>query len=119
MLGDLKRYAVTSTDLEQWGFQTDEQLHPHLYRCTSVLSVTSLSCTPMPGQRLLTVQIESDGNVVYEGIRGVPDNTPVFEMWDVSATFDLNPPPVKATVQKRPMNARTLEGAVVHTHQTL
>ncbi len=35
------------------------------------------------GQRLLTVQIELDGQVVLEGIRGVPDNMPVDEMWDV------------------------------------
>ncbi len=40
-----------------------------------------LSCAPL-GQRLLTVQVESQGKVLFEGIRGVPDSTPIHSMWD-------------------------------------
>ncbi len=42
---------------------------------------TFLSCTPL-GQRLLTIQVESQGTVLFEGIRGVPDSTPIASMWD-------------------------------------
>ena len=76
--------------------------------------LTSVACTPTPGQRLLTVQIEADGNVVYEGIRGVPDRTPVVEMWDV---LDDVPFRLTATEDKvsetGEANIRTLEAAVV------
>jgi len=36
-----------------------------------------------PGQRLLQIEIEQDGKSVFSGIRGVPDSTPVKQMWDV------------------------------------
>jgi hypothetical protein len=36
-----------------------------------------------PGQRLLHIEIEQDGKLVFSGIRGVPDSTPVKQMWDV------------------------------------
>ena len=52
----------------------------HLMIALVLFSTTS--CVHV-GQRLLTIQIEVDGQVVLEGIRGVPDNTPVNEMWDV------------------------------------
>ena len=45
----------------------------------------------VPGQRLLTVQIEKDGAVVYEGFHGVPDTTPVPEMWDVLENIAFEP----------------------------
>jgi hypothetical protein len=75
--------------------------------------MSALSCTPL-GQRLLTVQIESNGKVVYEGIRGVPDSTPVVEMWDV-----LDDVPFEYTVkdgnaiEDDETNTRKLEGALV------
>ena len=76
------------------------------------LSATSLSC--MPGQRLLTVQIESDGNVVYEGIQGVPDNTPVVEMWEVLGDVPFESTANESNVPEgNEKNARALEGAIV------
>lgn len=53
-----------------------------------VLSCLILFCLALPscghlGQRLLHIEIELDGQVTFEGIRGVPDNMPVDEMWDV------------------------------------
>ena len=78
------------------------------------LSLTSLSCTPIPGQRLLTVQIESDGNVLYEGIRGVPDTTPVLEMWDFLGDISFQPTATEAKdADDGEANARTLDRAVV------
>lgn len=41
------------------------------------------ACGVPVGQRLLTVQIELDGVITFEGIRGVPDNMPVEQMWSV------------------------------------
>jgi hypothetical protein len=38
---------------------------------------------PHVGQRLLHIHIVQDGKPVLSGIRGVPDNTPVNQMWDV------------------------------------
>ncbi len=77
------------------------------------LLVTSLSCTPTVGQRLLTVQIESDGNVVYEGIRGVPDSTPVAKMWDVLGDVPFKSTANESSVLENEKNARALEGAIV------
>ena len=34
-----------------------------------------------PGQRLLRVQIEVDGETMFQGMRGVPDSMPVEQMW--------------------------------------
>ena len=44
--------------------------------------LTTISCVHV-GQRLLTIQIEVDGKVMFEGIRGVPDTMAVNDMWDV------------------------------------
>ena len=78
------------------------------------LLVTSLSCMPTPGQRLLTVQIDLDGNVVYEGIRGVPDNTPVVEMWDVLGDVPFEPTATENNgTEDGESNGRTLEGTIV------
>lgn len=38
---------------------------------------------PHVGQRLLDIDIVQDGKPVFSGIRGVPDDTPVKQMWDV------------------------------------
>ena len=40
------------------------------------------SCLP-PGQRLLSIQIERDGALVFDGYRGVRDTTPINQMWSV------------------------------------
>ena len=49
----------------------------------ALLFLSAMLGSCIPGQRLLTVQIESEGRVVYEGIHGVPDTTPVEDMWNV------------------------------------
>ena len=40
------------------------------------------SCLP-PGQRLLSIDIEQDGALMFGGIRGVRDTLPVQQMWGV------------------------------------
>jgi len=53
--------------------------------------LSAVSCTQEHvGQRLLTIQIELDGDVVFQGIRGVPDDMPNGEMWKVlgSVSFE-------------------------------
>ena len=51
----------------------------------------------VPGQRLLTFQIEVDGRVAFEGIRSVSDSAPKDEFWNVlgGVRFDSTgtPPP--------------------------
>ncbi|MGB4737019.1 MAG: hypothetical protein WBH50_02475 [Fuerstiella sp.] len=56
-----------------------------------VAGVFALCTGCVPGQRLLTVQIEKDGAVVYEGFHGVPDTTPVPDMWDVLEDIPFEP----------------------------
>jgi len=81
--------------------------------CIAALLCMSLSsCTPS-GQRLLTVQIESDGNVVFDGIRGVPDNTPVVEMWNVLGDIPFETTADDNSALDGEENARRLEGAIV------
>ena len=86
------------------------------------MSMTSLSCT-RPGQRLLTVQIESNGTVVYEGIRGVPDNTPVTEMWNVLGDVPFESRVHDESPVEDEQNVRKLQGAIVvrikHVNQQL
>jgi hypothetical protein len=75
------------------------------------LAVTS--CVHV-GQRLLHIEVELDGKVAFEGIRGVPDNTPVEQMWDV-----LNGVPFEMTADYADSlsdpdeQTRTLNGNVV------
>ncbi len=78
------------------------------------MSMTSLSCA-RPGQRLLTVQIESNGTVVYEGIRGVPDNTPVAEMWNVLGDVPFESRADDESPVDKEQNVRKLQGAIVVT----
>lgn len=44
----------------------------------------------LPGQRLLTIQIERDDMTIFSGNYGVPDNTPVDKMFDIVAQVDLD-----------------------------
>jgi hypothetical protein len=57
--------------------------------------LTTISCTHA-GQRLLTIQIELNGRVVFQGIRGVPDNLAIDKIWniigDVTFTSDSDQP---------------------------
>lgn len=80
------------------------------------LSIVLLAlCTGcVPGQRLLTVQIEKDGAVVYEGFHGVPDTTPVPDMWDVLEDIPFEP------IERGDSNAdsedvaeRTMDGSII------
>lgn len=76
------------------------------------LPLTSVSC--LPGQRLLTIQIEVEGNPEYEGVRGVPDSTPVAQMWDVLGDVRFKPTTTKASSQNAaPLDSQVLEGAIV------
>ena len=42
-----------------------------------------LSGCSFPGQRLLHLEISVDGEIQLEGMRGVPDSTPIEKMWDI------------------------------------
>ncbi len=76
------------------------------------LPLTSVSC--MPGQRLLTIQIEVDGSVVYEGSRGVPDNTSVTEMWEVLGDVRFEPSHIESSSSKEGSDSiRFIEGEIV------
>lgn len=76
------------------------------------LTLASISC--VPGQRLLTVQAETDGSVVYEGMRAVPDSTPVVELWDVLDDVSFEPVAVEQEfTDENANNPRVLEGAIV------
>lgn len=76
------------------------------------LSISSMACSP-PGQRLLTVQIESNGNVEYEGIRGVPDSTPVVQMWDVIGDIPFEYIAKNGSFVNDKKTTRELKGALV------
>ena len=71
----------------------------------ALLLVTTTSCLHV-GQRLLTFQIELDGQVVFEGNRGVPDNMAVDRMWDILGNVSFE----ATTEQEHPVH---LEGNVV------
>jgi len=75
------------------------------------LSVMCVSC--MPGQRLLTVQIEVGGQVAFEGIRGVPDTTPIAQMWDVLSDIHFQPSTTESIAPADNTATHTLEGPVV------
>jgi len=78
------------------------------------LTVTALSCVPMPGQRLLNVQIELEGTVIFEGIRDVPDSTPVVEMFDVLGDIPFESIANEGNaLDDDEKNIRVLEGAIV------
>ena len=81
--------------------------------------ISVIGCLPA-GQRLLSVEIELNGQVVFEGIRGVPDSTPRIEMWDI-----LPDTPLRATDDASELirdEQTTLADAVVrisHVESTL
>lgn len=80
-----------------------------MMRCQSwliaLLLATTMSCIHV-GQRLLTLQIDLDGQTVLEGICGVPDTMPVDTMWDVLAD-------VAFTAKGAPPQFNELKGDVV------
>jgi hypothetical protein len=63
-------------------------MRPLLNLVLGLTAVTLASC--VPGQRLLTFEIELDGQTVFEGQRGVPDSTPVTTMWDELGSLPFN-----------------------------
>ncbi|MHC5026642.1 MAG: hypothetical protein ACYTGR_07785 [Planctomycetota bacterium] len=57
---------------------------------TGLLLLALASCAP-PGQRLLDVEIEVEGQVVFEGFRGVRDTMEVERMWEVIGDIAFDP----------------------------
>ncbi|MEM7477877.1 MAG: hypothetical protein AAF483_23065 [Planctomycetota bacterium] len=53
------------------------------------------ACMP-PGQRLLDISIEVDGQAKIEAIYGVPDYTPVEDMWDELSVVEFQCSPEEA-----------------------
>ena len=66
------------------------------------------------GQRYLTFEIEVDEKVVLAGHRGVPDDTPVDEMWDRldDISFDV-PEDSTSELEAAAGQSLTLDGNVV------
>lgn len=62
--------------------------------CTIVplLVLLSIGCAHY-GQRLLTYEIDVNGQVLYQGMRGVPDNLPVEKMWKVLEEVEFESTP--------------------------
>jgi len=95
-------FSVSETFLSETTFQ----LHPRGMRRVRLFQfliaafglLTTMSCTH-PGQRLLTIQIELNGRVVFQGIRGVPDNIAIDKVWnvigDVTLTSNTDQPQAK------------------------
>ncbi len=55
-----------------------------LWRCGFIVGCVLLCTSCMHvGQRLLHIEVEVDGQIVCDGIRGVRDDMPVNEMWNV------------------------------------
>jgi len=94
---------------------------------TTLILLTGTSCVPdlHIGQRLLTIQILLDDQIVLEGYRGVDDRTPIDEMWDVLESVEFHTP-TEDPVSDITVEAGTkcsLEGNVVvrikHVEQVL
>jgi hypothetical protein len=89
----------------------------HLWiRSAALLSLATMStsCQPMPGQRLLTVQIEAHGELTFEGSQGVPDTTPVVRMWDALGDVRFEPVADESdSSDKASDKARVVDGDVV------
>ena len=84
-------------------------MNRHLRYILAVATLFAMSCTHV-GQRLLSIEIEVDGNAEFTGMLGVRDDMPVADMWDELADlqFDATSRPVDITA-----STRELSGAVV------
>ena len=69
---------------------------------------------PHVGQRLLDIEIEQDGKPAFSGIRGVRDDMPVKQMWDVlgDVPFEASGDEVPGTTD-RDADSVTLTGKVL------
>ena len=69
---------------------------------------------PHVGQRLLHIEIEQNGKPAFSGIRGVRDDMPVKQMWDVlgDVTFEASGDEVLGTTDKD-ADSVTLTGKVL------
>ena len=94
--------------------------------CTLVfiLCLTGCSSISLPsGQKLLTVQIESQGQVVLQGIVGVSDRMAVDQMWNVlgdlrfESTHDIFQP--KETGQQSRSIVGTAIVKILHVDEVL
>lgn len=68
------------------------ELKKVLFMIFPFLLLLSIGCAHY-GQRLLTYEIDVNGQVVYQGIRGVPDNMPVEKMWKILEEVEFEPTP--------------------------
>ena len=87
----------------------------HSARITALalLCIAMTSCVHN-GQRLLGIDIELDGQVMFTGMRGVRDDMRVEQMWDVlpDVTFETAPDSADA-VEGKSERTRKLDGNVV------
>ena len=70
----------------------DEMIDTNRRIAFSVLAIVlaGASGCAFPGQRLLTIEIDRDGLTIFSGNYGVPDSTPVDEMFDVVTKVNLD-----------------------------
>ena len=72
--------------------------------CKSVILLGLTCCLfpgcTFPGQRLLYIEIAVDGETRLEARRGVPDSTPIEEMWDVLVDLQFAAPEIASEASK-------------------
>ena len=78
----------------------------------------SLGCETVPsyshvGQRLLYFEILVDDQIQFSGFRGVNDNMPVQQMWDVLADVTFTPIDKETKIDASHQTTLTYQGKVV------
>jgi hypothetical protein len=112
---DVGRKWTRSADNSSAGFSLIVGVMNRL-TCSILFSfLMTASCShTFVGQRLLTIEIELDDQVVFHGIRGVPDNMPVEQMWGVLGTVRFESSRPGSVVKEGAGNpVRSLVGKVI------
>ena len=90
----------------------------HSLLLLSVPLLLSLGCETVPsylhvGQRLLHFEILVDDQIQFSGFRGVNDNMPVQQMWDVLADVTFTPIDKETKIDVSHQTTLTYQGKVV------
>jgi hypothetical protein len=65
------------------------------------------------GQRLLNFEIQLDDQIQFTGFRGVNDNMPIDQMWDVLASITFEPVDKESITNDPQQTTLTYQGKVV------
>ena len=90
----------------------------HSLLLLSVPLLLSLGCETVPsylhvGQRLLLFEIQVDDQIHLSGLRGVNDNMPIHQMWDVLADITFEPVDKETKTDAPNQTPLTYQGKVV------